>query len=309
MVRMFTLLITLAILAVLWSEHPIHTTKMIVTQAVPLLVLILGLSRLFLPWLICARQRISLLRFIILVSIVCALYGWLIEGSWLFVLKWLGCCLLIILLMHYLNLYYHAYSPALVEAQLIALTARIRPHFLFNALNTAISLVHHKPEQAEDVLHNLSDLFRAHLSESKAQSTLQEEIELAQNYLAIEHLRLGERLKVDWHVSAPAQAIIPPLTLQPLLENAVHHGIEGLPHGGTIKIHITRVKRQLVIDIENSRQLHSEQHKQGHKIALNNLRQRFKLLFGSEAVFKVNDQQAHMFKIRIIIPCRKALKV
>lgn len=140
-------------------------------------------------------------------------------------------------ILFYFNWRQRALSPALVEARLIALQSRIRPHFLFNGLNTAVSMVRAEPHVAERVLLDMSDLFRAALSETRLLVSMADEIELTRAYLDIEQLRLGDRLKVIWDVeSAVVQAMIPPLMLQPLVENAVHHGIEPSPDGGEVAI-------------------------------------------------------------------------
>ena len=123
------------------------------------------------------------------------------------------------------------------RSRIRALQARIRPHFLFNSMNTIASLTRSDPARAEEAIEDLSDLFRVSLSEARAQITLREELEVARIYQRIEQLRLGDRLQVRWKVAdLPAEAIVPSLLLQPLLENAIGHGIEPLPEGGTVTI-------------------------------------------------------------------------
>jgi two-component system sensor histidine kinase AlgZ len=123
------------------------------------------------------------------------------------------------------------------RARIEALQARIRPHFLFNSMNTIAALTRSDPEAAETAIEDLSDLFRASLSGTNEQATMRDEVELARRYLGIEKLRLGDRLLVDWQVDdLPMDARLPPLVLQPLLENAIYHGIEPLPRGGTIQV-------------------------------------------------------------------------
>ncbi len=142
---------------------------------------------------------------------------------------------------------------AQAKAEVDALQARIRPHFLFNSMNTIASLVRSDPVTAERAVEDLSELFRAALG-AQGESTLGEEIHLAQRYLAIEALRLGERLGVDWEIApdAPMTLVLPRLVLQPLVENAVLHGIARLPQGGRIRIAIGSITpHRLGIEISN----------------------------------------------------------
>jgi len=137
-------------------------------------------------------------------------------------------------------------------SRLAALTARIRPHFLFNALNTAASLVADRPAAAERTLENLAELFRATLEERGTTVPLDEEVAIARRYLAIESQRLGDRLAVDWDVAADAgPGRVPPLLLQTLVENAVTHGIEPARDGGTIRVSARRDGGRLVVVVDN----------------------------------------------------------
>lgn len=138
------------------------------------------------------------------------------------------------------------------QAELDVLRARVDPHFLFNSLNTAVALVHTQPDEAEQVLLDLSDLFRAALSGNELHP-LKREIELTQRYLEIERLRLGERLRVSWFLppTLPHRQI-PALTLQTLVENAVRHGIEKMPGGGTIKVQASQDARGLRLRVSNA---------------------------------------------------------
>lgn len=123
------------------------------------------------------------------------------------------------------------------NARIQALQSRIRPHFLFNSMNTIASLTRSRPELAEAAVENLADLFRASLADARNRVPLREEIGMVRKYLDIERLRLGERLRVEWSMDGVAEdALVPALTLQPLLENAVYHGIEPLAQGGVITI-------------------------------------------------------------------------
>ena len=123
------------------------------------------------------------------------------------------------------------------KARVHALQARIRPHFLFNSMNTIAALTRSNPARAEEAVQDLADLFRANLNEKRNQISLAEEIDVARTYQRMEQLRLGDRLHVDWKIdSLPTDALVPGLTLQPLLENAIYHGVEPRPDGGVVTV-------------------------------------------------------------------------
>lgn len=165
------------------------------------------------------------------------------------------------------------------QSRLYALQARIRPHFLFNSMNTIAALTRSNPELAERAVEDLADLFRANLSDVKQRLRLSEEIEIARVYERIEKLRLGERLKVEWRLEGvPMDALVPSLILQPLLENAVYHGIEGLPDGGAVTIDAKMdngVIRLAVINPVSDNRVTRERN--GNKLALDNIMQRLQL--------------------------------
>ncbi|HSB22479.1 MAG TPA: histidine kinase [Burkholderiaceae bacterium] len=191
-------------------------------------------------------------------------------------------------------------KPADASARLAELQSRIRPHFLFNALNTAVALVQIDPERAESVLEDLSQLFRVALAEVGASVTLAEEIDLAQRYLAIEQVRFGDRLAVSWEVDAAAsQARVPPLVLQPLVENAVRHGIETSLAGGTVRVRVKARHGSAQVVISNS--LPDTPSAPGAGIALVNVRERLALLhdFGASLETWSSDGQYHA---RVTVP-------
>src|SRR6201994_1893394 len=171
-------------------------------------------------------------------------------------------------------------------ARVHALQARIRPHFLFNSMNTIAALTRTNPELAEQAVQDLADLFRANLNEQRNVLRLEEELEVAHTYQRIEELRLGERLNVDWKIDAlPRDALVPGLMLQPLLENAIYHGIEPRPDGGTVTVTgdvagrlITIVVRNPVGDVRSQRE--------GNRLALANIRERLGLLYGERGLVK-----------------------
>jgi two-component system sensor histidine kinase AlgZ len=171
------------------------------------------------------------------------------------------------------------------EARLAALQARIRPHFLFNSMNTIASLTRSEPEIAEQVVEDLADLFRVTLSEGRQLVTFGEELAHANRYLNIERLRLGDRLEVRWAVDeVPAGLPIPALTLQPLLENAIYHGIEPLAGGGIIEVRGTIEGGEAHIEIDNPRPTFGATARRGTQTALENVRQRLQAAFGGDRV-------------------------
>lgn len=170
------------------------------------------------------------------------------------------------------------------QAQVEALQARIRPHFLFNSMNTIASLIRHDPAAAEGAVEDLAELFRAALGTDNGASTLAEELHLTRRYLAIEALRLGPRLTLEWALDAdlPQDLVLPRLILQPLAENAITHGIARLPHGGQLRITGRREARDLVIEVRNpmppaGAAVHGNQHAQ------DSIAQRLAHRYGSRA--------------------------
>jgi two-component system sensor histidine kinase AlgZ len=180
-----------------------------------------------------------------------------------------------------------------LQARLDALRARIRPHFLFNTMNSIASLIASQPEAAERAVEDLSELFRASLQESSRTSTVADELRLCELYLGIEQLRLGERLVVEWHVDAELRGeAMPGLILQPLVENAVYHGVAQLPEGGTVVVNVSGAEGFLHAKIENPVPRHATP-SQGHHMALGNVEQRLQALFGLEASMDVSRQEGH----------------
>src|SRR5262245_19630738 len=176
-------------------------------------------------------------------------------------------------------------EQAELQARLQALQSRIRPHFLFNSMNIIASLIATDPETAESVVEDLSELFRASLNDSGNQVPLDEEIALCERYIRIERLRLGERLTIDWDIDEfPDGVRIPLLTLQPLLENAIYHGIQPLPEGGKISVKVRFARDLLQVEITNPLPpLHDRDQTQGNRMALNNIRSRLAVLYGDLA--------------------------
>jgi len=205
------------------------------------------------------------------------------------------------LLLAWFDLRSRALSPALVEARLQALQARIRPHFLFNSLNAVLSLIRADPRRAEHVLEDLADLFRALMADGRSLSTFASEVELARQYLAIESVRLGDRLQVEWDVGQmPGEARIPALILQPLLENAVYHGIEPSMAQGTVVIRIFRVGDEVHALLSNPVPASGER-RQGNRIAVENIRERLQLFFDAEARMRTRVHEGR-YEVSIRVP-------
>ena len=222
-----------------------------------------------------------------------------LERYWLFTL------LVTAVLIGYFDLRGRALSPALAEARLQALHARIRPHFLFNSINAVLSLIRQDPKRAETALEDLADLFRVLMADNRQLARITREIELARQYLSIEQLRLGERLQVEWNTAGmPPDAMIPPLVLQPLLENAVYHGIEPRSGPGVINIRIHRQGDQVHMWLRNPYQQHNERHA-GNRMALGNIRERLALHFDAEASIKTTAS-ADSYQVHIVVPYLKA---
>ena len=222
---------------------------------------------------------------------------------------WLACAgsgaLLSALLVTALRLRARARAPAATTARLAELQSRIRPHFLFNTLNSAIALVRDEPAKAEALLEDLSDLFRHALVEQGESATLGEEIALAQRYLDIEQVRFGERLRVQWVLDPRADgAHLPPLLLQPLVENAVKHGVEPSANGGKLRITTERRASRVALTITNTLppEIEStEQRPRGHGIAQANVRDRLRLLHDVDCDFSAGVHSG-LYQVRISIP-------
>ena len=209
--------------------------------------------------------------------------------------------LAVIVLLGYLRLRAKAFSPALTEARLQALQARIRPHFLFNSLNAVLSLIRRDPKRAELALEDLADLFRVLMSDGRKFVRLAEEISVLERYASIEQLRLGDRLRVAWDIdNAPQDALLPPLVLQPLLENAVYHGVEPGTEAGEVLVQIGGRGNRVFIRVVNP--FHAEYaQRPGNRMALDNLRERLQLFFDAEARMETRVVQGR-FEVEIEFP-------
>jgi len=185
------------------------------------------------------------------------------------------------------------------EAKIEALSARIRPHFFFNSMNTIASLTHSDPEMAEKAVENLSSLFRASMAMDN-HSTFEQELLLTKRYVELEKMRLDERLQIKWSIDEQCnKAIIPSLMLQPLLENAIYHGIQTLAEGGTIIVNATCVEQNLRIVVENP--CGEQNQHQGNQMAQSNIRQRLELQHGKKAHI-VTEEADNIYRVILTLP-------
>lgn len=211
-------------------------------------------------------------------------------------------------LVGYLVLRAEGRTPEATKAQLTALQAHIRPHFLFNTLNSAIALVREEPSKAERLLEDLSDLFRATLQDPRSTIPLHEEIELAQRYLNIEQIRFGERLQVEWDLDPAALDVcLPPLLLQPLVENAVKHGVEPSEIGAKVTISAQLSQKKFILlrvtnTLSSSRRTgDSPAFATGQGIALANVERRLRLLHDVQTSFSASKKNG-VFEVLISLP-------
>ena len=201
----------------------------------------------------------------------------------------------------YFDLRSRALSPAVAEARIQALQARIRPHFLYNSINAVLSLIRAEPRRAERALEDMADLFRVLMADNRTLATFGQEVELAKQYLAIESIRLGDRLRVVWRIDgAPADALIPPLMLQPLVENAVYHGIEPSEHGGEIAVDAAKVADRIVLSLTNPFPGESRI-TAGNRMAIANIRERLQLHFDAEAEM-TSEIKDGVYRVTIRLP-------
>ncbi len=201
----------------------------------------------------------------------------------------------------YFDLRSRALAPAIAEARIQALQARIRPHFLYNSINAVLSLIRAEPRRAEAVLEDMADLFRVLMADNRTLAPLAAEVELTRGYLAIESLRLGERLRVTWKTEGmPGDALVPPLLLQPLVENAVYHGIEPSAAGGEIAIEVTVSGRQVVMTLTNPLPGVTRA-TAGNRMATANIRERLQLHYDAEASMQ-SEVRDGIYRVTIRVP-------
>jgi two-component system sensor histidine kinase AlgZ len=254
-------------------------------------------------------QKIHVAALIVIPMAIARGYTWLFQPlfessdeAWRAVF-WAGAAAA--LMLSWFDLRHRAQTPAISEARLMALTARIRPHFLFNSLNAVLGVIRSDPRRAEQALEELSDLIRVLMRDNRDLVPLSDEIRLCHQYIDLERLRMGERLEVVWDVeSAPMDALMPPLMLQPLLENAVYYGIEPLQGSGEITVKIWREGERLRMLLSNPHQA-TQVHHSGNQIALENIRERLMLFFDLEGSLETT-QKSGRYQVAISFPYRKA---
>ncbi|WP_020165794.1 sensor histidine kinase [Methyloversatilis discipulorum] len=315
MLRTVLLVNALAALALLarnrsWDTLPLDAAEM-AARVEPALILSLLLLYLTAPLFarLRARSGWALTGVVALGSVLAttALGGWDVDSlpSWP-VREAAWALLAAAAVMTYFTVQERALGPAIAQARLMALSARIRPHFLFNSLNAVLGIMREDPRRAERALEELSDLFRVLMRENRDLVTLGDELALCRQYIALETLRLGDRLGVRWQTDGcPADARVPPLMLQPLLENAVYHGVEPLAGNGEVRVSVQRAGGDVVVEIDNPAPPRdgASGHGSGNRMALDNIRERLMLFFDLEAQLEAGEQDG-LYRVRIRFPYR-----
>ena len=301
----------LALVAVVLSEpdwgNALNTFVMTAVLFEPTLLAALGLLYIAAPWLLRVPYWSGCALVIALVLAIAAathaVVGTIAPASLMRML--VVAALAAAAMLTYLRLHMKAYSPALAEARFQALQARIRPHFLFNSLNAVLSLIRRDPRRAERTLEDLADLFRALMSDGRNLVRLADEINLIERYAAIEQLRLGDRLRISWDLDhAPMDALMPALVLQPLLENAVYHGVEPGTGTGDVLVRVERRGDRVLVRIENPWLQPGTGTRAGNHMALDNIRERLMLFFDAEARLDARVEGAR-YQVDIDIPYRR----
>jgi two-component system sensor histidine kinase AlgZ len=261
-----------------------------------------------------ARRMLQRMRYAIALGVACAValaIGWLAfiagkdvvadEPTVSFAQTGVLTLFVTACVLAYFDLRSRALEPAVAEARIQALQARIRPHFLYNSINAVLSLIRSEPRRAERALEDLADLFRVLMQENRTLAPISGEIDLVRQYLALESLRLGERLRVAWRTQTmPSDALVPPLLLQPLVENAVYHGIEPCPDGGEIVIDVGLTAGVLQMTLTNPFPRESRQGA-GNRMAIANIRERLQLHFDAEATMR-SEMSDGVYKVTIRMP-------
>lgn len=234
-----------------------------------------------------------------------AMAAWLPADQWFFAARNLAIAGIVtagLLRYFYVTEQWRSNVRREAEARIHALQARIRPHFLFNSMNTIASLTRSNPAAAEQAVEDLADLLRASLADARQRIRVGEELEIARVYARMEQQRLGERLQVDWRLEGvPVDAVIPSLTIQPLLENAIYHGIERLSGPGVVEVHGYCADGMVCITVSNPKAPPGVPERPGNQLALDNIRERLALAFGSGAGLTI-DSSGERYRVRLVFP-------
>ena len=265
--------------------------------------LLLYLMNAYLQQLKPLYAKILILVLTLLVTFLCYAITVFEKGPLWHWLGWAaGAALIALYYFNYLSL---LYSPALDEARLMALTSRIRPHFLFNALNSVLGVIRSDPQRAETAIEELAELFRSLMRDNRELVELSHELRLCEHYVDLEKLRLGDRLEVIWEIDPKVSGavLVPPLLLQPLVENAVYHGIEPSSRAGQIRVRIWRSTSELSVSVENPANL-AQNHRTGNRMAIRNIKERLMLFFDLDARLMVSETK-NKYRVFIRMPYRK----
>lgn len=254
---------------------------------------------------------VSLICAVLLLAVtgVIALLAWELEARFHlglpigesrggFVIRNLGiCAILSQVLLRYLRQRHEweEYARTESDTRYLALQARIRPHFLFNSLNSIASLIRSQPDHAEDLIADLADLFRASLDERSRLAPLRDEIDIVKGYLRIEEARLDNKLLVNWDIPEELMDVpVPRLVIQPLVENAVYHGIARLRARGLLHVGARRESEFLIITVDNPLPPDDAPKKQGTGVAIKNIAQRIKLIYGERARLQLGPERSDL---------------
>ncbi|MDN3648388.1 histidine kinase [Reinekea marina] len=229
--------------------------------------------------------------------------GWSRLDYWQLAQHIMAIAMITAMVLRYFQLRQHliVQNKAELNSRLNALQSRIKPHFLFNSLNTIAELIATKPDAAESAVLNLSSLFRANLKEVESLCDIQQEIELIEGYLNIEQWRLGERLTIQWQRPAELQPWqVPVLSIQPIVENAIMHGIAASESGGTLTIAISQTEKLLTVSVTNTVAKNSV-YQAGQGVALDNIRHRLSVIYGegSKLTIDASDEQ---YQVVMVFP-------
>ncbi len=252
-------------------------------------------------WLLCF-VLVQVIVVVVLLVVKFAFEPWAIS-RWGMFQQFLATSIVTAMVLRFFQLQQQVidHSQAEVNSKMDALQARIKPHFLFNSLNTIAELVASRPEAAEKAVENLSSLFRANLKEKSSFCALQQEVSLVKGYLELEQWRLGGRLQVEWQESVHDRYWpVPILCLQPLVENAVVHGVASEPEGGLIKISVLQTPRITTLTVENTIGPAKDTHA-GHGVGVDNVKRRLNVLYGEQARCRVERTDKY-YKVTVTLP-------